>query len=181
MDIGVIEGRPFISLLTGGFGSRVTVETDPEHKRWLGWLAYVQTGLAGLKVLAASHGGFRPEVFEWGPILAIAIGNGRRAGGGIAPCPDALVDGGELDLTILPDLDVGQREDTLGRLLCEGSSGIGALQRTARSSLIEYQSTDDPHINLDCEPMRSPKFRVECRPAALSVRLGGSPLLRRRR
>ena len=179
MDIGVLDGRPFINLLSGGFGSRVTVETDPELKRRLGGLAYVLTGLARLKDLTASRGRFRAENFEWeGPFLAIAIGNGRQAGGGIALCPDALVNDGKLDLMILPDLAVAQRDDVLGQLLRDGAMGIGALQHTARSAWIEYESDEELHINLDGEPMRSRKFRVECRPGALSVRLGNSPLLR---
>ena len=114
-----------------------------------------------------------------GPFLAIAvaIGNGRQAGGGIALCPEALVDDGKLDLMILPDLAAAQRDDVLGQLLRGGALGIGALQQTARSAWIEYESAEELHINLDGEPMRSRKFRVECRPGALSVRLGASPLL----
>jgi diacylglycerol kinase family enzyme len=157
---------PFINLLTGGFGSRITVETDPELKRRLGGLAYVLTGLARLKDLTASRGRFRAENFEWeGPFLAIAIGNGRQAGGGM------------LDLMILPDLAAAQHDDVLGQLLRDGAMGIGALQHTTRSAWIEYESDEELHINLDGEPMRSRKFRVECRPGAQSVRLGGSPLL----
>jgi diacylglycerol kinase family enzyme len=28
IDIGIVDGRPFINMVSGGFGSRVTAETD---------------------------------------------------------------------------------------------------------------------------------------------------------
>ena len=34
--MGLLNGDPFVNLVSGGFGSRVTVETDPELKRRLG-------------------------------------------------------------------------------------------------------------------------------------------------
>jgi lipid kinase YegS len=84
IDVGLVNDRPVINVVTGGFGSRVTVETDPELKRRLGGLAYAITGISRFAELSANHGRFRAEGFSWeGPFLALAIGNGRQAGGGI--------------------------------------------------------------------------------------------------
>jgi YegS C-terminal NAD kinase beta sandwich-like domain len=45
--------------------------------------------------------------FSWeGRFVAVAIGNGRQAGGGVPLCPDALLDDGLLDLMILQIRDV---------------------------------------------------------------------------
>ena len=33
IDLGLVDGRPFVNLVSGGFGSRVTVETNPERDR----------------------------------------------------------------------------------------------------------------------------------------------------
>ena len=88
---------------------------------------------------------------------------------GVRNCTIAITD--ELVDTLI------RSNDVLGQLLRDGAMGIGALQHTARSAWIEYESDGELHINLDGEPMRSRKFRVECRPGALSVRLGASPLL----
>ena len=83
IDVGLVNDRPFINVVTSGFGSRVTVETDPELKRRLGGLAYAITGISRFAELSANHGRFRAEGFSWeGPFLALAIGNGRQAGGG---------------------------------------------------------------------------------------------------
>ena len=178
IDLGLLNGKPFINLVSGGFGSRVTVETDPELKRRLGRLAYVLTGISRFEELSASRGSFRAEGFSWkGPFVAIAIGNGRQAGGGVPLCPDALIDDGLLDLMILPELDRTARLDAFSHLLREGAAGIRAKLVTTRSSWIEFESDDDLDVNLDGEPALLKRFRVECRRRVLPVRLGDNPLV----
>ena len=173
IDAGFLDGRFFVNVVTGGFGSRVTVETDPELKRLLGGLAYALTGITHLAELSEAEGAFRAEGFSWqGRFLAVAIGNGRRAGGGIPLCPDAWLDDGRLDLLILPALEREARLDAIAHLLREGAEGVHALLITARSAWIEYQSAQDLNVNLDGEPIVSKRFRVEARPRALPVRLG---------
>jgi lipid kinase YegS len=178
IDVGLLNDRLFVNLVSGGFGSRVTVETDPKLKQRLGGLAYTVTGIAHFSELAENRGTFRAEGFSWqGPFLALAIGNGRQAGGGIPLCPDALIDDGLLDLTILPAMDRPARLDAFAHLLREGAAAIRNKLITTRSSWIEYQSERDLNVNLDGEPAVLSRFRVECRRRALPVRLAESPLL----
>jgi lipid kinase YegS len=180
IDVGFLNGKPFINLVSGGFGSRVTVETDPDLKRRLGGLAYVLTGISRFAELSANRGSFRAEGLSWeGPFVALAIGNGRQAGGGVQLCPDALLDDGLLDLMILPELDHAARLDAFSHLLREGAAAVRAQLVTARSSWIEYQSENDLNVNLDGEPMLVKQFRVECRRRVLPVHLGDSPLISR--
>jgi len=177
IDVGLLNGKPFINLVSGGFGSRVTVETDPDLKRRLGGLAYVLTGISRFAELSANRGSFRAEAFSWeGRFVAVAIGNGRQAGGGVPLCPDALLDDGLLDLMILPELDHAARLDAFSRLLREGAAGVRAELVTARSPWIEYEAQDDLNVNLDGEPSLAKRFRVECRRRVLPVRLGDSAL-----
>ncbi len=178
IDVGLLNGTPFINLVSGGFGSRVTVETDPELKRRLGGLAYLITGLSHFSDLTASQGRFRAEGFSWeGRFFALAIGNGRQAGGGVPLCPNALIDDGLLDLMIMPELNHTARLDAFSHLLREGAPGIRAELVTTRSSWIEYKSADELNVNLDGEPKLLKQFRAECRPRALPVRIGESALL----
>ena len=178
IDVGVLNGKPFINLVSGGFGSRVTVETDPEFKRRLGGLAYVLTGISRFAELSANRGRFRAEGFSWeGPFVALAIGNGRQAGGGVPLCPDALLDDGRLDLMILPELDRAARLDTFSHLLREGATAVRTQLVTARSAWIEYESENDLNVNLDGEPMLVNQFRAECRQRVLPVHLGDNPLI----
>ena len=58
IDVGLLNSKLFINLVSGGFGSRVTVETDPELKRRLGGLAYVLTGISRFAELSANRGSF---------------------------------------------------------------------------------------------------------------------------
>lgn len=178
MDLGLVNGKPFVNLVSGGFGSRVTAETDPRLKRHLGQFAYAITGLSRFAELTANYGRFAAEDFSWeGQFLALAIGNGRMAGGGVMLCPAALLDDGLLDLAILPALDSSARLPAVVRLLSEGADALRTLIPTARSSWIEFESADELNINLDGEPILTKKFRVECRRRVLPVRLGGSALL----
>jgi lipid kinase YegS len=181
IDVGLVDDKPFINLVSGGFGSRVTVETDPKLKQRLGGLAYAITGLSHFAELTANRGRFRGEGFSWeGNFLALGIGNGRQAGGGVELCPNALIDDGLLDLTVLPQLDHAARLDAFSHLLRDGAESLRAKLVTARSAWFAYESEDGLNINLDGEPMLLKHFRVECRPHALPVRLGESLLLSRR-
>lgn len=178
IDIGLLNDRLFINLVSGGFGSRVTVETDPELKKRLGGLAYVLTGISHFAEVSANTGRFRAEGFTWeGRFVAVAIGNGRQAGGGVPLCPDALIDDGQLDLMILPELDRATRFDAFARLLRKGAAAIRAELVTTRSAWIEYESEEALNVNLDGEPTLSKRFRVECRKRVLPVRLGETPLI----
>jgi lipid kinase YegS len=180
IDVGLLNGRLFVNLVSGGFGSRVTVETDPELKQRLGGLAYAITGISRFAELSENRGAFRADGFAWeGQFLALAIGNGRQAGGGIPLCPNALIDDGLLDLTILPAMDRPARLDAFSHLLREGAAGIRRKLVTTRSSWIEYESEHELNVNLDGEPAVLPRFRVECRSRALPVRLGESALFSR--
>jgi lipid kinase YegS len=180
IDAGLLDGRLFVNLVTGGFGSRVTVETDPKLKKRLGGLAYALTGVAHFAELSQTEGAFRAEGFSWkGHFLAVAIGNGRQAGGGIPLCPDARLDDGLLDLMILPALEREARLDAVAHLLREGASGVRAGLITARSAWVEYESANDLNVNLDGEPIVSKRFRVEARARALPVRLGENAFLAR--
>lgn len=177
IDVGLVNGKIFVNLVSGGFGSRITAETDPKLKQRLGGLAYAITGITRFAELSENRGSFRAEAFSWeGPYLALAIGNGRQAGGGIALCPDALIDDGLLDLTILPAMERPDRLDAFSHLLRGGAAGIRSKLVTTRSPWIEYEAERDLNINLDGEPAVLSRFRVECRRQALPVRLGESAL-----
>ena len=178
IDVGRINDRRFINVMTGGFGSRVTVETDPELKRRLGGLAYLLTGLSRFRELSTNSGRFRADGFAWeGRFVALAIGNGRQAGGGIPLCPDALIDDGLLDLMILPELGPEERLDALGRLLSQGAAGIEERVIRVKSPWIDFTSDDVLHVNLDGEPMHTTQFRAVCESRALAVHLGSTALL----
>ncbi|MCK7613967.1 lipid kinase YegS [Roseibium sediminicola] len=170
-DVGEVNGCVFVNMATGGFGTKVTAETDPNLKRVLGGAAYLFTGLHRFSELAACEARVEAEDFSWeGPFLALAIGNGRRAGGGIRLCPKAELDDGQLDLTIVPFPETGKVLDLFSSLLESGVDGTngGFIQRKVRNLTIE---TSDPvQFNLDGEPMTGTSWKIGLRHHQIDLR-----------
>ena len=167
------------NLASGGFGTQVTVDTSDGMKKLLGGLAYLVTGMAKLgriePIAARIHG---PD-FAWeGGFIALGVGNGRQAGGGQALCPDALLDDGLLDLTIVPTLE-GEVAATVGTVVTGGKEA--ALDRVAIRARLPWIEIDAPRpftLNLDGEPVESARFRIECVARRVRMHLpAGCPLL----
>jgi len=168
-----------INLASGGFGTEVTVETDDGLKKLLGGLAYLVTGIARMgriePIAAHVHG----EGFDWrGALIALGIGNGRQAGGGQILCPDARIDDGLLDLTIIPELE-GEMATTVATWVRQGRGA--ALERVgerARMRALTVEADAPMSLNLDGEPVQARRFDIACVPARLRMRLPDhSPLL----
>lgn len=177
IDLGEVGGQVFLNMATGGFGSLVTANTSEDLKKVLGGAAYLFTGLSRFTELHAAYGELQGPDFHWsGDLLALGIGNGRQAGGGRVLCPQALVDDGLLDISILPAPQ--EVVGTLKSLLSEGL-GIDNMFIRARLPWIEIKASEGLYINLDGEPLEGDSLRFAVRPAALLVHLPGhSPLLR---
>jgi lipid kinase YegS len=168
------DGRHYwcANLASGGFGTEVTVETDEGLKKLLGGLAYVVTGLSRVARIQALPVRLRGRDFEWsGDMIALGIGNGRQAGGGQVLCPDARLDDGLLDLTVIPELS-GELMPALGTLLKEGrQAALDEVAVRARLPWVELEATQPLTLNLDGEPVQARHFRVECVPARVRMRL----------
>jgi lipid kinase YegS len=169
------------NLASGGFGTQVTVETDEGMKKMLGGLAYLVTGISRLGRIEPVRARLRGPDFSWeGDFIALGIGNGRQAGGGQALCPDARIDDGVLDLTVVPELS-GEVAATVGTLVTNGKGA--ALERVAvraRLAWVEIACPQPLTLNLDGEPVESRHFRVDCVPGRVRMHLPPDcPLLAR--
>ncbi|GHC10092.1 lipid kinase YegS [Thermomonas carbonis] len=160
------------NLASGGFGTQVTTETHEGLKKLLGGLAYVLTGLSKLGRIEPLQARVQGPGFDWeGDFIALGIGNGRQAGGGQALCPDALVNDGLLDVTIVPPLE-GDLLATFGTAMTEGKDA--ALDRVAVRRVlpwVEIQAKQPLTLNLDGEPVEAMTFRIECMPHRLRMHL----------
>ncbi|HCF3470304.1 TPA: lipid kinase YegS [Pseudomonas aeruginosa] len=174
---GEVNGKLFLNMATGGFGSKVTANTSEDLKKVLGGAAYLLTGLTRFSEVHAAQGRFSAPDFQWeGEFLALGIGNGRQAGGGHVLCPQARVDDGLLDVSILPTPQ--DMVGTLGTLL-GGGNGVESLFVRARVPWLEVEAAEGLDVNLDGEPLEGRKLRFSVSPGALRVHLpAGSPLLR---
>lgn len=178
VDIGEMNGEPFVNMATGGFGSKVTATTSQELKRVLGGSAYLLTGLSRFSELRATWGRFVAPDFTWeGEFLALGIGNGRQSGGGQQLCPQASIDDGLLDICIVPA--PADAVGTLGTLLSGGLLGIDTVSVKARVPWLEVEAPDAIDINLDGEPVTAKEMRFTVKRRALRLHLPfDSPLLR---
>lgn len=169
-DIGLVNGRAFVNMATGGFGTRVTAETDPTLKRLLGAAAYLFTGLNRFNELAACEARFEADGFEWqGAFLALAIGNGRQAGGGVELCPEAELEDGLLDLTIIPYPRSDQVAELIGQLIEKGPESLRDSLIMRKLTDIRISSDQTIQFNLDGEPVHGQEWKIGIRPNRIDV------------
>lgn len=160
-----------VNVATGGFGTRITVETDPMLKRLLGKAAYLLTGLARFDSVKPAFARFAGPDFAWdGEFLVLALGNSRLAGGGQALAPEAQVDDGLLDLTVLPRPAEGELGATLGTLVTQGKAALIETAVRARLPWVEIDAPDGLMLNLDGEPVEASRFRADVLPGHLRLR-----------
>lgn len=168
-----------VNLGSGGFGTQVTVETRDGLKKVLGGLAYFITGLSRLGRIEPVQAQVRGGDFAWtGGFIALGVGNGCQAGGGQMLCPDARIDDGLIDLTIVPEM-AGELVNTLRTALTEGQ--VAALDEVAlrtRLPALTIESDAPLVLNLDGEPRQAHRFDITCVPGRLRMHLPpGCPLL----
>lgn len=168
---GDIGKRRFVNMLTAGFGPRVTSEADPQLKARLGGAAYLLSALGRIGEVTPWDGRIDAPGFEWeGSFAALAVGNGRRAGGGIELCPVAELDDGQLDLTVIeaPDGDV------IGGLLSSLPMALGAEPDSvvrARADRFEIAVEQPVPVSLDGEMLEADRFSLSVDPKAIRFHL----------
>ena len=101
LDIGDVDGRPFIGIASFGFDS-VANKLANEGPRWLGSQVYTYAALRTL--LGWKHATFKvePEGAETQTVTgwSVAAANSKAYGGGMFVAPDAELDDGLLDVVL---------------------------------------------------------------------------------
>ena len=172
VDVGRMNGVPFLNVASGGYAAEVTTETDPELKKFLGGLAYWVTGLRSLGRIEPRHIRLTADDFRWeGAVYAVAICNGRQAGGGLQLAPKALLDDGLLDVAIVPDVPWTEFLALYNDLqrLEEEEPSEHIVHRQAAHVLID--APDGLQVNLDGEPYRGDRFEFRVEPRRLACLL----------
>jgi lipid kinase YegS len=168
IDIGRINERVFVNVASGGTVTRITRETDPRAKRLLGGAAYLIAGASRIGELTPSRASFSADGFSWeGQFLAMAIGNGRMAGGGVPLCAEAKVDDGRLDLTLFPQPEADNVLSLLSSLLREPDGNLQGYARRASFTSLRVEAEEELSLNLDGEPMSASRLDVRVEPGAL--------------
>ncbi|MEZ9337057.1 lipid kinase YegS [Vibrio splendidus] len=160
--------RYFMNVAAAGFGAEVTAETPVELKDFLGGGAYTLTGVVkalGFKpysgTLTIDKGSFTGE------ILVGAFCNGRLAGGGQELAPNALIDDGLMDLTLVKAFAASELPKVIEELKHPTDDGKYIVRTQARWLEVDFPQTLP--INLDGEPYRSNQIRFEVMPSSISL------------
>ena len=167
VDLGRVDGRPFLNVASLGLSVGVTERLTPRLKKRLGPVAYPVATLSAYR----RHVPFRARLefpdgdrdpLDLEDLLQVAVGNGRHYGGGNAVSPTASVDDHLLDVYAI---ERGRLRDhvSIARLLRSGHfvEHDRVHHVTCRRVTV---TTSEPHpINLDGEvAARSPAtFEVE--------------------
>ena len=166
IDVGKVNDRYFINVVSGGFGAEVTARTPAEMKRVLGGAAYTLMGvvtaakMSPYRATFTAAEGTAAEGTETADILVITVANGRQCGGGIQVAPHALLDDGALDILVVRDVALGD----FGSLLSELANlqlGKGNCVAHVRQPAFALETDSPLQMNLDGEPIRDTRFRFE--------------------
>lgn len=172
--VRVNQSRYFINMVTGGFGTRITTNTPEKLKAALGGVSYFIHGLMRMDQLVAERCEITGTNFSWqGEALVLGIGNGRQAGGGRALCPQAFINDGLLDISIVTSQAL---LPAIMHSLIGDDNNPNII--TSRSASFNISAEHEMTFNLDGEPMCGKQFCIEVIPNALQCRLPLScPLL----
>ena len=178
-DVGRLNGRPFINAASAGYAARVTTEADPTVKKLLGGMAYWWTGLKNLSDTAGTEVTVTADGDAWsGRVLAVVVGNGRYAGGGIAVTPHARIDDGKLEVTIVPEVGVTEYKALYDDLAAVGEGRDPELLTVGRAERVLIESDDPIQVNLDGEPVTDNRLEFDVLRDVIRVLLPAtSPLL----
>lgn len=153
----------------GGLGGSVAQTVDPEFKQRWGALAYWTSAFN----TAMDYPIYRARIeaddaFLEEEIAAIAIANGRYVGGGFPVAPDALIDDGFLDVTIVPPLPVLELA-TSGLNFALNRSEFATSIRRFRARRVHVQSDPTLPFSIDGESETTLDATFEVVPRALRI------------
>ncbi|QDT16417.1 YegS/Rv2252/BmrU family lipid kinase [Alienimonas californiensis] len=178
-DVGRLNGRPFLNAASAGYAARVTTEADPMVKKLLGGMAYWWTGLKNLSDTVGAEVAVTADDDRWhGRVLAVVVGNGRYAGGGIAVTPHARIDDGKLEVTIVPEVGIAGYKHLYDDLLAVGEGRDPTVLTVGRAETVTIEADEPIQVNLDGEPLTDRLLKFDVLHKAIRVLLPAtSPLL----
>jgi lipid kinase YegS len=169
VDVPSANGVSFLNLASGGFGAEVTAGTPDGVKQVIGSGAYALVGVVTAAKLEPYDGSIElPDGDHDGPFIALGIGNGRYAGGGLPVTPDALLDDGLVDLIVVRNFDAADVGTVLGELRSFADPGnrFVCYHQTDRLSI---RMSEPMPVNLDGESYSWEHIDVEVRHRALRI------------
>jgi diacylglycerol kinase family enzyme len=172
LDLGTFEGEHFAVMAGAGFDATLVGGADRKAKARLGRLAYVRSGLSGLRDRTVGAKITVDErVWYTGPASCVLFGNVGRITGGVPAFDDADPTDGEMEVGVMTASGALQWARTLGRVAF-GRSEKSPYVRMTRGRKIEVKLDSPLPVELDGGARSEvKKFAVRVVPAAITVRV----------
>jgi YegS/Rv2252/BmrU family lipid kinase len=172
MDVGMINGRPFLNISGAGFDAAVGAEF---HARGLrggrrGLFTYVWMSVSESVRYRAQQWTLEAGEHRFdGRALLVAFVNGRQYGGAAVIAPGARLDDGLLDIVIIEDAPIGEILANAPRLFLGGIERFSRYRHLAAPRAVLTGATPCLfHRDGEPEPASS-RIEVHLEPRALSV------------
>jgi YegS/Rv2252/BmrU family lipid kinase len=169
------DGKPasryFVNVASFGMGGAVAAQSKNLWSRLSGKLAFlwatfvVVTGYRGRPVTLELDGAPLPGPFH---ITNVAIGNGRYHGGGMQPCPTALLNDGILEVTVIEYLNPFELARDI-RILYSDNVYSHSKVRHYHAHQVRARSEQNTLLEIDGEPLGSLPLEVGMARGRLNV------------
>lgn len=175
LDVGVVNGVPFVQTLSFGLDSAIALDTTDRRAadtRQVGEALFITSGI---KILARARGGWDVTArFDDGdPVrareLVFAVQVGPTYGGGFKICPAADPADGLLDVCYNVRRPSIPHILALFALARAGRHTGSRALRFTRAHRIELSFSKEPPVQVDGERLRGTRFDIHVEPAALRV------------
>lgn len=168
---GEAAQRYFANLVSFGMGGAVASRSRNFLTPLGGRLAFLW---ATVRVLLSYRGKAIRLSVDGGPpsapckVTNVAVGNGRFHGGGMYPCPTAVLDDGRLEITVIEYMNMFRLLRDI-RVLYSGEIYTHPKIRHLRGAKVEAFSATDAWIEVDGEPLGRLPLAITLLPRILPV------------
>jgi len=175
IDVGLVNEKPFINAVSIGSATKNTTEISGVSKNLFGRFSYYLNAISRIADLKPfsyeiQGEGIEPEA-KAGEALAILVGNGSMAGGGLKFAPDAQIDDGLLDTLVVKPQDLASLARLAAELLNESPNLQGREVHRFQAKKFSLKCAEPQRANLDGEPMEAQQFNFKTLARQLPVAL----------
>ena len=170
LDLGAVNGERFSVMAGTGFDALMIRDADAGLKDRLGRLAYVATGIGGVRRDAVqTRVAISGRTWFEGPSTCVLVGNMGGLFGGLSAFPDADPEDGLLDIGIVTADSAMDWARTLGATLA-GDADSSPFVETTTAAAIDVSLGEAVPYELDGEARPETKhLDIHVQPAAVTV------------
>jgi diacylglycerol kinase (ATP) len=172
VDVGTMNGVPFLNASAGGFVADVSEAVTEGLKDAAGRLAYLVGGARALfgstpfaARIAIVDAGYERVVTGSLDLRMFAVCNARFIGGGYPIAPGAVIDDGQADVLVVPDMPMLEFVGVLQRIAAgEQHDHPGLLH--FRASAFDFEFSRTIRVNTDGEVLEAAAAAYRMQPRA---------------